>query len=380
MFDFFQNIFDKVVLLMASVIVAIGFVSAPEVPEQPLPPERIKEEITVEAVPEIQPERRPEPKPGVDKQYQAEIRALEEKRVQADKKIELLKKQAELEEQKIREQEEANRKAVEEEKRLKAEAEEARKQAEVEEAQRQEQLKKQAELEKKIAEEYEAQRKVEEEQAQQEYEAQLGREIEADTNYFSSQISVLEQDIEQTASGYRASMNREQSDYLNDIEFYAGLYKLDIISRHRAILNEASKGIWTDCTELRRLWDYQNGDYQQYSIGLNGAERTLRSDIGYVASSYVPDLNFFLNQVKNSQQKLSQYLAELNNLSVPNVGLLKNEVNNLISRLNSLEPKINEAKSYSVSVPPPSSFLSEIDPLIEEEKAWFAKTSCRNLP
>lgn len=50
MFDFFQNIFSKVISLMASVIIAVGLVSVPEVPEQLLPIEQPKEEVVIEEI------------------------------------------------------------------------------------------------------------------------------------------------------------------------------------------------------------------------------------------------------------------------------------------------------------------------------------------
>lgn len=45
MMDFFQNIFSKVISLMASVIIAVGLVSVPKIPEQPLQIEKPREEI-----------------------------------------------------------------------------------------------------------------------------------------------------------------------------------------------------------------------------------------------------------------------------------------------------------------------------------------------
>lgn len=364
MFDFFQNIFGKIISLTASAIIAVGLVSVPEIPKQPLPLEQPKEEVVLEIE-----KNKLKSELNINKtnrtnseQLQIKTQALEEKIEQAERKI------SELERQRIEDEKEAE-KIIEEE---------LQKQADTE-VQKQGEARKKVELEKRIIEENEAQRKAEEERTRQEYKSQLDQKIKSDISYFSNQISIIEQDVEQTAGGYYASMNKELSDYLNNTEFYSGLYKLDIINRHRAVLNEASKDIWTDCTELRRLWDYQNGDYQQYSIGLNNAERTLKSNINYVGNSYISDLNFLLNQIKEKQQKLGQYLNELNNSNVSDVGLLKNEVNNLISRLNPLEQKINEAKNYSISALSPSSVLSEIDTLIQEEKEWFAKTSCKNL-
>ena len=60
--------------------------------------------------------------------------------------------------------------------------------------------------------------------------------------------------------------------------------------------------------------------------------------------------------------------------------MFKNEISNLLSELNSLESKISDAKNYNVSYQLPFSILIESDYLIKEEKNWFAKTSCKNIP
>lgn len=50
MFNFFQNIFGAVISAMASVIIAVGLVSVPEIPKQPLQIEQPREEIIVDKV------------------------------------------------------------------------------------------------------------------------------------------------------------------------------------------------------------------------------------------------------------------------------------------------------------------------------------------
>ena len=97
--------------------------------------------------------------------------------------------------------------------------------------------------------------------------------------------------------------------------------------------------------------------------------------------------DFYLNQINQEQsihiptkEKLKQYLNQLNGLSISGVETFKNDISNLVSELNSLESKINDAKSYSISYQLPFSILIETDSLIREEKDWFAKTSCKNIP
>jgi len=297
-------------------------------------------------------------------------KSIEEKIKQTEKEI------AELKMQKIKDEKETERKA-EEEAIKKTEAE----------IQRQEEAQKQVELEQKITEEYEVQKRLEEEHIQQKNEQQIISQIKSDITYFTNKISSLGRDIEQMANNYRLSMNKEQVSYLSQTESYTSIYKPSITKRHREILNEASKGVWTDCTHLRDLWDYQSADYGQYSTSLNNAERTFNSNISFVANFYMPDFNFYLNQINQEQsihiptkEKLKQYLNQLNGLSISGVETFKNDISNLVSELNSLESKINDAKSYSISYQLPFSILIETDSLIREEKDWFAKTSCKNIP
>ena len=280
-------------------------------------------------------------------------------------------------EEKIKQTEKETERKVEEEAIKKTEAE----------IQRQEEVQKQVELEQKITEEYEVQKRLEEEHIQQKNEQQIISQIKSDITYFTNKISSLGRDIEQMANNYRLSMNKEQVSYLSQTESYTSIYKPSITKRHREILNEASKGVWTDCTHLRDLWDYQSADYGQYSTSLNNAERTFNSNISFVANFYMPDFNFYLNQINQEQsihiptkEKLKQYLNQLNGLSISGVETFKNDISNLVSELNSLESRINDAKSYSISYQLPFSILIETDSLIREEKDWFAKTSCKNIP
>ena len=50
MVDFFQNIFGKVISLMASAIIAVGLVFTSNIPEQPLPTEKTKGEVVIEKI------------------------------------------------------------------------------------------------------------------------------------------------------------------------------------------------------------------------------------------------------------------------------------------------------------------------------------------
>ena len=50
MFDFFQNIFGKVISLMASAIIAVGLISVPEIPDQSLQIEQPKGGVVIEKV------------------------------------------------------------------------------------------------------------------------------------------------------------------------------------------------------------------------------------------------------------------------------------------------------------------------------------------
>lgn len=373
MVNFFYTILGKVAsLIMAGAIFAVGLVSMPEMPRQSVQSEQPKQEIILGV------------NKGEEKVSQSKNNIIKPLKpaaiIEAVSKEDSYKKDAEDLE---RQTEELKKQIVAD---LEKKAEEE-KNNQLAEQQRQEELKKQAELEQKLAQEAEARRKTEEETAQKEYEAQTTQKIETKITYFSSLISSVNQKIEQIASAYRTSMDREKIGYLNQTDSYTSIYKPSLTKRHREILNEASKGIWTDCGWLRDLWDYQDGDYQQYSTGLTNAERTLKSSVDFVASSYMPDLNLYLNSINKEQSifiptkaTLNQYLNQLNSLSVSGIENFKNEVGNLISELNSLESKINDAKSYSFSYPLASSILSGIDPLIQEEKAWFAKTSCKNLP
>ena len=211
-------------------------------------------------------------------------KSIEEKIKQTEKEI------TELKMQKIKDEKETERKA-EEEATKKTEAE----------IQRQEEAQKQVELKQKITEEYEVQKRLEEEHIQQKNEQQIISQIKSDITYFTNKISSLGRDIEQMANNYRLSMNKEQVSYLSQTESYTSIYKPSITKRHREILNEASKGVWTDCTHLRDLWDYQSADYGQYSTSLNNAERTFNSNISFVANFYMPDFNFYLNQINQEQ-------------------------------------------------------------------------------
>ncbi|OWK26831.1 MAG: hypothetical protein US76_03010 [Parcubacteria group bacterium GW2011_GWA2_38_13b] len=108
MFNFFQNIFDKVISLVASVIIAVGLVSAPtlEIIDQSLRPEKYGEEIILET---------------------------KQNELESEKQLEEKIKQAGITEE--------NRKAEEEK---------IKKQIDAKETQRQEELKKQAELEQEL--------------------------------------------------------------------------------------------------------------------------------------------------------------------------------------------------------------------------------------
>lgn len=362
MFDFFQSIFSKVVSLTASAIIAVGLVFVPETPKQPTQPEQPKKEIILEVneVNKVNKERTQPEKttikslaPKTPKKSVSEDDILKQKIDNLDKEIKELENQkaADLERNK------------EEERRS-----------------QQEELIKQQELEKRLAEERDNQIKAEKEQARQENEQKTISQLKSNVIYFTNQISSLNGDVEQVANEYRLSMDREQTNYLNQTDSYKSIYSPAITKRHREVLNEASKGIWTDCTWLRTLWDYQSADYQQYSTNLNNAERSLKSNIGLTANPYQASLNFYLTKINTLKQQMNEFLSDLNGFSFSDIETYKNQANAINSDLNSLESKINSTKSYSISISPASSLLSEVYPLIQEEKNWFAKTSCKNLP
>lgn len=359
MFDFFQSIFSKTVSLIASTIIAVGLVSVPETPKQPIQPEQPKKEIILE-VNEVNKERTQPEKtttnslaPKTPKKSVSEDDILKQKIDNLDKEIKELENQkaADLERNKEKE-----RKS------------------------QQEELIKQQELEKRLVEERDDQIKAEKEQARQENEQKTISQLKSNIIYFTNQVSSLNGNVEQVANEYRLSMDREQTNYLNQTDSYKSIYSPAITKRHREVLNEASKGIWTDCTWLRTLWDYQSADYQQYSTNLNNAERSLKSNIGLTANPYQVDLNFYLIEINKLKQQMNEFLSDLNGFSFSDIETYKNQANTINSDLNSLESKISASKSYSISISPVSSLLSEVDPLIQEEKNWFAKTSCKNLP
>lgn len=368
MFDFFQSVFSKVVSLTASAIIAVGLISVPETPKQPTQPEQPKKEIILEVneVNKVNKERTQPEKtiikslvPKTPKKSESEDYILRQKIDNLNEEIKELENQKTADLERNKEEERKNQQ---------------------EEQQKQEELIKQQELEKRFAEERDNQIKAEKEQARQENEQKTISQFKSNVIYFTNQVSSLNGDVEQVANEYRLSMDREQTNYLNQTDSYKSIYSPAITKRHREVLNEASKGIWTDCTWLRTLWDYQSADYQQYSTNLNNAERSLKSNIGLTANPYQASLNFYLTKINTLKQQMNEFLSDLNGFSFSDIEIYKNQANAINSDLNSLESKINSTKSYSISISPVSSLLSEVDPLIQEEKNWFAKTSCKNLP
>lgn len=370
MFDFFQNIFGKVISLMASVIIAVGLVSvAPEEPKQPLPSEQQKGEIILEtgqkeSWPEKQPERKPEA--GINKQHEAESRVLEEKIRWADIEI------AELERQRIKDEKEAENKAKEE----------VQRQA-VAEAQRQEEARIQDELEKILAEKAEARRKAKEETAQKEYEAQTTQKIELDISRFSDLISSVNQKIEQTTNNYRVSIDKEWKGYFNITSGITSIFKPKIVERHEKMRENISNAgqfkPWFICSGLQWSWDEQNNDRQEYNLLLKNAERSFKNNINLIINSSTPNLDSYLIEMERLKQQVNDFF----HVSPVSNAEYRNDINNLISSLNSLELKIDNTKNYNISIvngvrtfsySSPTAILSkEVDPLLTEEKEWFAK-------
>lgn len=86
MVDFFQNIFGAVISAMASVIIAVGLVSVPQAPEQPLQVKQLKEEVVIERV---------EPKEIKQDAEKQNGKAQNQKTKERNGRIESLKKEIE---------------------------------------------------------------------------------------------------------------------------------------------------------------------------------------------------------------------------------------------------------------------------------------------
>lgn len=277
--------------------------------------------------------------------------------------------------------------------RLRKEAEEA--QRLVEEQKRQEELEKQKEVER-LAEaqkrqEEEAQRLVEEErqresakqrelerlEAQKKQEAEDGfQRIKSAVNYYSGQIGSIEQDTNQRINAFKIAVGSYKVQYQNQIDLAASIYEPEMERLHKEIMNEGSKGLWTNCILLGELSDYQNGYYRQYSTALTNTERTFDNDIKIAENnpSYAIISGYDLNDYENW---LNELLEELNVLSISNKTPLRTEINNLITKLDS----IRNLKNFNVSIShlSPSSKLSTVKGLLQKEWNLFLGTSCGNV-
>jgi chromosome segregation ATPase len=390
---------------MASVIVAVGLVSAPEIPEQVLLVEQPKEEnvevidAKVDKVEEIKQNTEKEEFDEEIKILNQEIQNLKNQKTREEnaRKESLINEIRELESQigkyggatpiletvdgeteieQMKRQKDLYLAAVKE-----AEQEYQRKIIEGRNRQMEQELnlleselQKQREPIQEIVNEYP---NIEEKNLQDEI---LLSQIKSDVSYLSGQINLLNREVEQLINFYRSDIDGEQARFQNGVESYQSLYEPEMQRLHREILNEASKGIWTDCTLLRSFWDSQNGMYQQYTTDMNAHKIRFDINTNSITSSYRTDLRFYSQEIQRGRDLLNQYLNKLNPLSVSGVNSLKNEVENLISQLNEIEVKINSNQSYNVSISDISSILSIVDSWIQEEKEWFAKTSCQNLP
>jgi len=274
---------------------------------------------------------------------------------------------------------------------LRKEAEEA--QRLVEEQKKQEELEKQKEAERLVEEEKrqkeEAQRLVEEErqreiakqrelerlEAQKKQEAEDGfQRIKSAVNYYSGQIGSIEQDTNQRTNSFKIAIGSYIVQYQNQIDLTASIYEPEMERLHKEIMNEGSKGLWTNCIWLGEFSDYQNAYYKQYSTALTNAERTLDNDIKIAKSSYATIHGSDLNDYENW---LNELLEELNALSISNKTPLQTEINNLITKLDS----IRSVKNFNVSIshPSPSSKLSTVKDLLQKEWNLFLGTSCGNV-
>lgn len=314
---------------------------------------------------EISKQRLEEARLEIEKAKQeAERTRLEAEKAKAE--IERLKKEAEakrladLQKQK----EEEARKIAEDEARAKAEQE----------------LQQQLEAQRKAEEE--ATRKAAEE-AQRKAEEKAFQEIKSEIDYYSRQLALLESEIEQTANSFKRELESDKTQYLNQIDWSESIYKPEMERLHDEILNEATKGLWTDCMWLKELWDYQNAYYNQYSTGLNNAERTLKVDCGITADEYFPKSDHYQDLIYGYKKGLEELSKELSYLSISesNKEALQNEITSLEKKTESLNSiAIKEVGEYNVPYPTSQSKLSVVENLMEIEKNYFADTSCRNLP
>ena len=123
-------------------------------------------------------------------------------------------------------------------------------------------------------------------------------------------------------------------------------------------------------------------------------ERPFKNNINSIINS-LSDLDSSLTEVEQLKQQINKFSYTLPVSSTE----YYNNINNLIANLNSIELKINDTRHYNFfikdgvwifSYPSPYSILSkEVDPLLSEEKEWFAKIkkewgwkddACWNLP
>jgi len=314
---------------------------------------------------------------------------LEAEKTQAEAKraqVEIEKAQLEAERLKAeQEAEKAKTKAEAEAERLKAEQEAQRI---AEEQQRQEELQRQEE----------AQRIAEEKQKQKEQE--ISQRIESGVNYYSNQISMLEQDIDQIASAYSARIDKELSSYLNLTSSITAMpmFKPAIVERHKKMRENISNSEqfkpWLHCSQFQWSWDEQNITYEEYLHLLENVERSFKKNVDSIINS-LPDLDPYLTEAKQLKQQINKFSYTLPVSSTE----YNNNINNLISDLISLELKITNTIYYNFSIkddvwtfsyPSPYSILSkEVGSLLTEEKGWFAKIkkewgwmddACWNLP
>ncbi len=320
----------------------------------------------VEVVQQKESEIESQPKEIIQEEDSQIKQELEQARLEAEKtqakaketQLEAERLKAEQEAKKMKE--EAERAKIEKEAKANIEAERLKVEQEIKEQQKQE----------------EAQRIAEENQKQKEQE--IFQKIKSDVNYYSNQISSIETDINQTANSYKTALDKCKIQYLNQADSAESIYSPEMEKLHREILNEATKGLWTNCMTLGSFWNYQNSYYKKYSTALTNAERTLENDVQITANAYSPDINYLQGLANNYKDKLRQLSQKLTTLS--DTKSLKNEISNLETKLNSLESKFSEAKIYTVSYPTPASKLSVVEKLMQEEKNYFAETSCGNLP
>lgn len=312
------------------------------------------------------------------KTSQQEISQQSQELEKVEAETEKLKKEAEAKRlAELQKQKEEARKITEEKAKAKAEQERLQQQLEAQrKAEEEARIKAEQERQQQLEE---AQRKAEETRIQAERES--FEEIKNDLIYYSQDITSLGRDFNQTVGRYDGDVQYYLTNYQNQIDSYESIYKPQIERLHGEILNEASKGLWTNCSWLREFLEYRNSYYDQYSTSLNNAERSLKSNINQTARWYMSDWNWYLDKIEQYENALTQLRNKLANLSVSDKSSTESEITSLFSKLNLLKSEVDEfIKGKVYTYYPPSSKLSKVESLMWEEENLLLNTSCQNLP